>query len=150
MRAFFSGRPGLWLLLIVSLAFNVGFGTTYGVKTYRQRGCGAGLGGESPCSDINAKLNLTAEQQTRIDAAKDRLMEQIASVQAELTAEREALAGVLATAEPDHSAIAQRLGRIGALQQQIQQRCVDHLLEEKALLTPAQRETFNDLIRHRV
>jgi Spy/CpxP family protein refolding chaperone len=150
MRSLISRRNGLWFFLIVSLAFNAGFGTTFGVRTYRQHCCEGGANQGASIPATHERLNLTAEQEAQMHAAKEKLLQQVGALRQELTAERETLVGLLTFPEPDRATIASQLGKIASLQQQLQQRVVEHLLEEKALLTPEQRGTFDDIIRHRV
>ena len=52
--------------------------------------------------------------------------------------------------DSDRDAIAAQLDKITAVQRQIQERVVTHLLEEKTLLTPDQQTKFNEIIRRRV
>ena len=148
--ALLSRTHGFWLLLIISLAFNAGFGATFGVRTYRQ--C-CGDGGQDPTPallTLRERLNLTVEQETQMQAAKDKLLLQVEEVRRELTTERETLAELLAAADPDRAAIVLQLNRIAGFQQELQQQVVEHLLEEKELLGPDQREAFNEIIRRRV
>jgi|GEM_PF-795217 len=150
MRRLASCSNGLLLLLIVSLAFNAGFGTTFGVRTYREH-CRCLGHGQGVCvQNLHEKLNLTPEQEAQMNAAREKLFEQVDELWRELTAEREALAEFLATAEPDRASISTRLDKITSLQQRLQWCAVNHLLEKKNLLTPEQRVTFNETIRSRV
>ena len=140
-------RNGLWLLLIVSLAFNAGFGTTFGVRTYR-RHCGGGAGEPGTAyRGLAESLNLTPEQAAQMKAAKEELLRQVDAVRQELTVERDALAELLAAAEPDRAEIAARLERIGALRQRVQRTVVDHILHEKGLLNPEQASAYSETIR---
>ncbi len=142
-------RNGFWLLLIASLAFNAGFGTTFGVRTYRYQ-CGGGPGRDAPCQSIYETLNLTADQQGRMQEAREKLFRQVGELRQELTGERERLAGLLAGPDPDRAALAAHLDKIMELQRQAQWRVLEHLLEEKESLSPEQQETFNEIIRRRV
>jgi hypothetical protein len=68
----------------------------------------------------------------------------------DLNTEREALAALLLSDDSDRDAIARKTEAIAALQQNAQQRLIERMLEERALLTPEQREGFNDVIRRRL
>lgn len=131
--------------LLASLAFNAGFGATYGVRTYKRYCRAAGAG--TCLADLARQLDLTAEQRAQMEAEQQRLLAQIDAVRRELTAERERLADLLAASEPDREAIAQQLDRLAAIQRRIQQAVVDHLLEQKSLLRPEQRQGYGDLLR---
>jgi Spy/CpxP family protein refolding chaperone len=151
MSLLVSRRTWLWTLLIGSLAFNVGFGTTFGVRTYWHY-C-RGECGPAECSGrqgLLAALNLTPDQQQRMDAARARLVQQVDQLRQNLTPERDALVDLLSVAAPDRAAITAQLDKIAAVQRQIQGQVVEHLLEEKNLLTPDQQAAFNEIIRRRV
>jgi len=88
--------------LVASLAFNFGFGTTFGVRTYRHYCCGGG-GGGAECAvrqDVLAQLDLTPEQQQGMTAARDRMLNQVDELRQQLTAEREKLVDLLTAANP--------------------------------------------------
>jgi Spy/CpxP family protein refolding chaperone len=143
------GRSNLiWSLLFSSMAFNAGFGTTFAVRTYRGMCRDAQTGACAP--RLDEQLNLTPEQKALMAAARERLLRQVADLRRELDTQREALATLLQVADPDRAEIAQQLEQTAALQQQIQQRVVEHLLEKRELLDREQREVFNEIIRHRV
>jgi Spy/CpxP family protein refolding chaperone len=150
MRWLVSRRNLLWSFLIISLAFNAGFGTTFGVRSYRHPGRGGGPGPGAPCQGFRDRLNLTAEQEARMNAARERLFLQVAEVRRRLAAERETLGSLLAASEPDRNAIGLQLDRITELQRQLQQHVIDHVFEEKEVLSPEQREAYNEVIRQRV
>jgi len=65
MRSLLAGRNWLWTLLVASLAFNVGFGATFGVRTYRHycRDSGAGNPECAFRQGLIGQLDLTPEQQ---------------------------------------------------------------------------------------
>jgi Spy/CpxP family protein refolding chaperone len=146
MRSLFWRGNLLWLLLVVSLAFNVGFGTTFGVRTY-QRGCvGMPLGDAGCLQGLDDKLNLTAEQRAHLTASRAALLERVAQTRHELVAERDVLAGLLAQPVPDRERIDTQLDRIAALQRLAQECVIEHLLAEKDLLLPEQRRLFDEFV----
>lgn len=150
MRPIASRRNGFWLVLIVSLAFNAGFGTTFGVRAFRHHSGHGGNGGRSSMQRLREKLNLTPEQEARMDAAKDVLLQQIDELRRELDAETEALAELVTTSVTDRAAIAQQLDSVASLRQQIQRGVVEHFLELKEFLRPDQREVFDEVIRRHI
>jgi Spy/CpxP family protein refolding chaperone len=154
MRSLLAGHNWLWTLLIASLAFNVGFGTTFGVGTYRHYCSGSGGGGGgAECAarqDLLAQLDLTPEQQQSMTAAQDRMLEQVEELRQQLTVEREKLVDLLTAAGADRDTVAAQVDRIAAVQRQIQERVVSHLLQDKTLLTPDQQSKYNEIIRRRV
>ena len=138
----------IWSLLFSSMAFNAGFGTTFAVRTYRGMCRDVETGACAP--RLDEQLNLTPEQTALMAAARERLLRHVADLRLELGTQREALATLLQVADPDRAEIARQIEKTAALQQQIQQRAVEHLLEKRELLDREQREAFNEIIRHRV
>lgn len=136
----------VWLLLIASLAFNVGVGTTFGVRTYQhyrkpcERGRGPGHAG------LLNELNLTPDQVEQTEAIKQKMIEGARHLRQELKQESEVLAELMAAPQPDREAIAVQLRKISALHEQKQRRVIEHFLDIKELLDPAQCEAFNETI----
>ena len=149
MWSVMSGRNWLWTLFIASLAFNVGFGATFGVRTYRHA-CGGATGGCPGGAALLARLNLTEEQQRNFVGARERLVEQIEGLRQRLTAERERLVDLLTAPGPDRAVIAAQLDTIANLQRGIQQRVAEHVLEERSLLSPEQERDFNEILHTRL
>lgn len=150
MRPLISPRNGLWLLVIVSLAFNVGFGTTFGVRTYRHHGRGGEHGNSSARRSLHEALNLSTEQTAQMDAAREKLLGQVDELRQQLGVESEALAELVTADEPDSAAMAAQLDSVASLRRQIQQRVLEHFLEVKELLRPDQREAFDEVIRRHI
>jgi len=150
MRWLLSRQNWLWSVLVVSLAFNGGFGTTFGVRSYRHHWRDSRHGEDASLASFHDELNLTPEQEGPMRGAKEKLFEQLDELERAMTAERETLGRLLTASETDKAAIASQLDKIASLQRQVQQRVVDHLLEEKELLAPGQHKAFNEIIRRRV
>ena len=150
MPSLVSHRNGFWLLLIMSLAFNAGFGTTFGVRTYRHHGQEGGHGDGTSLRNVREKLNLTAEQEAQMEAAREKLLGQIQELREKLSVEKEALADLVTVSEPDRAAVARQLDEIAALRRQIQHQVVEHFLEVKELLRPDQGEGFDEIIRRHI
>lgn len=150
MRWLFSRQNWLWSVLIVSLAFNAGFGTTFGVRSYRHHCRDSRHGENASLAGFHDELNLTPEQEGPMRAAKEKLFEQLDQLEQAIRAERETLGQLLTASETDKAAIGLQLDKIASLQRQVQQCVVYHLLEEKELLAPRQQKAFNEIIRRRV
>jgi Spy/CpxP family protein refolding chaperone len=146
MRSLWTGHNWLWTLLFASIAFNLGFGATFGVRTYRHYCCPGG----AACAvrqDVMAQLDLSPEQRQSMTAAQDRMLERVEDLRQQLVAERENLADLVTAPTADHGAVAAQLDRIAAIQRQIQECVVAHLLGMKTSLTPDQQAKFNEVIR---
>ena len=150
MRPLVSPRNGLWLLVLVSLAFNVGFGTTFGVRTYRHYCRAGGDGNGNARRSLQEALNLSPEQTAQMDDARAKLLLQVDELRQQLSVEREALAELVTAGEPDSAAMATQLDSVASLRREIQRRVLEHLLEMKKLLRPEQREAFDEVIRRHI
>lgn len=154
MRRVFAITSGIWLLLIVSLAFNVGFGSTLAVQKARQmcagRCGGPGMGPALCQSHLFDSMDLSPEQKQQFTAAQEALMADIAVLRDELLSERAKLGELLTADTPDQDAIQAQLDRISALQRRVQGRVVEYLLNQREQLTPAQRTQYDELISQRI
>lgn len=147
MRSFVSHRNFFWLVLITSLAFNAGFGTTFGVRAFRH--CDP-TGEHGAKHDLHQKLNLTPEQELKMEASGQKLFAQADELHQQLYAETESLADLITAVDPDRAAIAVQQDKVSALRRELQRCFVDHLLEVKDLLSKQQMITFNEVIRQHV
>lgn len=154
MRRVFVMTGGVWLLLIVSLAFNVGFGSTLAVQKVR-KSCGSRC--DSPVMDRSLcqtrlldLLDLSPEQADRVAAAQASLLAEMAALRDEVATERSRLGELLTADVADEAAIASQLDRVCAVQRRVQQRVVAHVLAQKECLTPEQRAKFNELTRQHI
>jgi len=150
MRWIISRENSLWSVLIVSLAFNLGFAGTVALRSCGDF-CRESENRESKSlSGLHAELNLTSHQQSQMKNAKEELLSQIDELNRLMAKEQEQLGILLVATESDHVAIASQLDEISSLQRQAQQIVVDHLLREKKLLEPDQQTIFAGIIRRRV
>ena len=153
---FFSTRQSLpWWLLIISIAFNLGFGATYGVKSYgpatgASSDGGRGGGGTMSMVALPENLNLTPEQKTQMQQISDDLLLEISAFREEMRETRILLSQLLGMAELDEEAVTVQLDAINAIQRDAQRLVIDHLLQEKQLLQPDQLDAFNEVIQSRV
>jgi len=152
----FTTRQSLpWWLLIISITFNLGFGATYGVKTYgpasnTSSGSGRLGGGTMSMVYLDENLNLTAEQKIQIEQINENLLREIDSLRQEMRETQMVLSRLLGVTELDQSAVVHQLDAINLIQRHGQQLVVDHLLQEKQLLRPEQLDAFNEVIKNRV
>ncbi len=138
---------GLGLLLVVSLAFNLGFSATYGVRAYQGHCLCKKRAGKTCLKHVHQELKLSDEQVLQMEADMGSLFRRVGELKHELRTETEVLADLMMDLEPDRSAIALQLDKIAELQRRVQQAVVDHLLEGKAILSPEQQELFGRHIR---
>jgi Spy/CpxP family protein refolding chaperone len=154
MRRIFAITGGVWLLLIVSLAFNVGFGSTLAVQKVRQmcggRCGGPGMGPALCQSHLFDSIDLSPEQTQQFTRAQEALMADVAAWRKACAAERAKLGELLTADAPDDDAIQAQLDRISSLQRRVQGRVVEHLLKQREQLTPEQRTQYDELISQRI
>ena len=141
----------LWLVLVASLAFNAGVGATVGVRAYNR------YAGHSPSDGPHRPgrgprmlqdLDLTEEQRTQLRAAREGLRERHQQLGETIRAETDILADLLTAAEPDRETIASQVSKLAELREQLDWDLVDHLLDIRHMLKPAQYEAFDEVIRH--
>ena len=155
MRLIPTRRSLPWWLLIISIAFNLGFGATYGAKTYGpaagppRRGAGLG-GGTMSMVYLDENLDLTPQQQAQFRLINEALITEIDALRQELREARIVLSQLLGEPQLDPQALTGQLDAISATQREAQELVVGHLLQEKRLLRPDQIEAFNEVIKTRV
>ncbi len=95
-------------------------------------------------------LNLGRDQLDKCKLLRDRMHTFVNEQGRKIKAEQLALVGLLAKAKPDRRAIDAKQDEIRTLQRQMQDKVIDHLLEESRIFTPEQRQKFFTLIKGRI
>ena len=146
-------RRSLSLLLIASLAFNIGVGATFGALAYRKYSASDILGqprdrrGGPGRFGALGRLNLTPDQETQMTEAREKMIELVRELRQELKQENRVLTELMVAPEPDREAITAQLSRVASLREQMDRYVVEHFLNTKQLLAPEQHEAFNEMIR---
>ncbi len=148
MRLSFLHNSWRTWLLIVSVGINVSFVAGFVFVKYKHHR--EGHEEDSVLIGLRGQLQLTDNQQKQIERLKNEMFNQVQNFQRDLTRQREILSELLAAPNTDQAAIMARLDRISTIQRTVQRIVVDHLLEEKKLLSPEQQEVFSQIIRQRV
>jgi len=157
-------RSVILLLLVGSVALNLGVGTTIGIRAYQQyqwrcqRGGGPGLGPGGPGfgpggpghTSLAEVLHLTPEQAAVTNDARASLLRDISALRDQMRPEYEALSALMTADQPDRAAVAAQMDRIIALRGQMRKRLIDHFLNLKDMLDAQQRATFNDVVLKRM
>ncbi len=143
-------RRSLSLLLIVSLAFNIGVGLTFGVMAYH-RGALPGFGkrheGRQGKLDLAKELQLDPDQAALLEQSRNEMYERVSGVRQQLKAAGERLTDLMTAPEPDRQAIAAQLDETARLRRQMSNEIVQHFLDSRKLLRPEQHEVFDEMIR---
>ena len=153
MRLIINKEMLPWWLLIISLAFNVGFGSTYTIRSYTPgvsaTGNPKGIGrGTMSMVLAHEGLNLSSVQEAQIQQINENLLTKINSYRWEIGDARVTLAELLSQPELDQEAVATQLDVISAIQRDAQQLVIDHLLQEREILHPDQIDAFNKIIKN--
>jgi protein CpxP len=137
----------LKLILLVSVVFNVTIIAAAGFFYFRDSWCAIQKQGRG--AGLAQKLDLTKEQEASMKEADARFRKDAREMRAGLLKHREALLGLIREEAPDRASIDSELREMNALQGKIEAAAVEHMLEEKSLLTPEQREKYLRLLEKR-
>jgi len=145
MRGLITNERAKTLLLVVSLAFNLGLCVAMAVE--RHAGQKATLSrGESGRhrEPPMGELGLSPEQTEIVSASREKLFEELHALKRRLHEESELLAGVLTASELDGDAVTRQVETVAAVRNEIQWRMVQHLLGIREVLEPDQLESFKE------
>ena len=92
-------RRWLWLLLIASIAFNIGVGTTFGVRAYNRHSGGPPGRGHGPGHrELWEKLDLRLDQEEQVQAERETLHAEMGELRQGLLDESAVLADLMVAA----------------------------------------------------
>ncbi len=136
------------LAVIFSVALNIVFVSSYvyhksGLFSLKNRG-------PNRNRPLYEELNLSREQLEKFVPLRDNFHAFIDEQGRRIKAKQLELIGLLAMEHSYRLAIEAKQEEIQALQREMQERVIDHLLAEKRLFTPRQREKFFALIKERI
>jgi len=136
------------LAIIFSVVLNIVFAGSY---FYRSLGL-LPLVGHQASHDhtFYEELDLDRDQLDRFEPLRANFHAFVDKQGRKINAKQLELIGLLAKEKPDRRAIDAKQEEIQALQRQIQAKVIDHLLEERGILTPDQRQKFFALIKGRI
>lgn len=144
-------RKLLALGLIVLTLANVAGLLTMGVRRCRDwcqmAEYGSMDGGREPQDGLRRELGLSEEQAARFTVLREAFQTNLARIRPTLQGKREELAQLLAAPDPDRARIEAVVAEINSLQAELQKQVIQHLLDEKKVLTPAQQQKFLTIIR---
>jgi Spy/CpxP family protein refolding chaperone len=136
------------LAIIFSVVLNIGFIGTYCLQK-------TGLHPLKPVHTshkqfLYEELNLSPEQLAEFEPARNRFHAYINQQSKKIQAGQIKLMSLLAENSPDRKAIDAKHEEIQTLQRQMQNRVIDHFLEESSIMAPEQRKKFFTLIKGRI
>ncbi|MDP3030098.1 MAG: Spy/CpxP family protein refolding chaperone [Deltaproteobacteria bacterium] len=90
--------------------------------------------------------SLTEDQKKKLEGIREVFLPKVAQIRKDLRSKRRILAELLFSDAMDKQAITQKMEKITALQIRLEEEVIDHILEEKMLLTPEQQGQFYQII----
>lgn len=138
----------LKLILLVSVVFNLTIIAAAGYFYFRDSLCRIADRPDRSAA-LAEKLGLSPEQQASMQEADARFRKEAGVKRAGLLKQREHLLSLIKAEATDKAAIGAALADIKALQGEIEAAVVEHMLAEKSMLTPQQREKYLKLLEKR-
>ena len=127
------------LAVIFSVALNIAFLAGYGIRKLSDRSKFA-----------YEEVDLSKEQLAHMQNARDRFLRDLNEIGNDILKRQIETMDLIAADSVDRRAIEKKFEEIQLLQQSMHQRVVEHLLEHKQMLTPAQREKFFEVLKSRI
>jgi len=93
-------------------------------------------------------IALTNEQKRQVENIRRDFLPKVAGIRQSLRGSRLQLNDLLFAETPDMKTIAEKSNEISALQAKLEQEVIDHILQEKNLLTQEQKKEFYQVIRN--
>ena len=93
-------------------------------------------------------ITLSEEQKRQVEDIRRDFLPKVAGIRQSLRDNRLRLNELLFAETPDKKAIAEKSNEISALQAKLEQEVIDHILQEKELLSPEQKKEFYQVIRN--
>jgi Spy/CpxP family protein refolding chaperone len=99
---------------------------------------------------MRRELGLSEEQAAQLAVLRGKFQTNLARLRPALQGKRAELVQLVADVQPDRARIDALMAELRSLQAELQNACVQQLLDEKAILTPEQQRKFLDAIRARL
>ena len=90
--------------------------------------------------------SLTEDQRQKVENIREGFLPKVSRIRDELRSKRRILADLLFSGEVDRTVISRTMEEIAELQIKLEEEVMDHILEEKVLLTPEQQKQFYQII----
>lgn len=137
----------LILGLVLSIAINVGFLTTAAYHSWERT---TGEAHHKDSSFLKRNLNLSEPQLAEIESIKNSLDSKADVLKKELRETRIRLFNLLAEQDPNREEINKVLQELEALQVNLQKLAIEHLLQQKNILTSEQQRKYFSIISERL
>jgi Spy/CpxP family protein refolding chaperone len=145
-------RRLLILCLTFSVAINIGVLGSVGYRWLKISGEEKPHqeGEHSPMSFLSKELSLSQSQTREMESLRKALEPKMEEIREELRDKRVQLVNLLIEAEADLEKINTRLNEIESLQTELQKLVINHLLQEKKILSPEQQKKYFSIISNRL
>lgn len=100
-----------------------------------------------PCEYLCEQLSLSDSQKQKMEMFGKAFDEKTDKKRKTLSYQRNELVELLNQPSPDHQKIDSLINQIGIAQAELEKEVIDHILQEKEILTPEQQKKFLDLIK---
>ena len=97
-------------------------------------------------SVVHEQLNLSAEQDRRLDAIEARFAARRPALEAEVRAANRELAAAIAASDGDTPQVQAAVDHFHAAMGDLQKATITHVFEMRSVLTPAQAEVFDEAV----
>ena len=92
-------------------------------------------------------IALNDAQKRQVEDIRRDFLPKVEGIRKSLREKRLQLNDLLFAGSPDKKMIAEKSSEISALQEKLEREVIDHILQEKELLSPAQKQEFHQVIR---
>jgi Spy/CpxP family protein refolding chaperone len=153
----------LWLVLLLSAAFNFTFLGAFGYRLWKQHGQQAHwaermerFGPPGPPEGVDLRdmgpppIEFRMEQREHLKNIRGSFLPKVGKSHGRLFEKRRALFDLVTAPKPDTVAIGRAIEEIGGIQVQIEKDVVRQMLKERDVMDPEQRERFHQQIMRRL
>jgi Spy/CpxP family protein refolding chaperone len=133
----------LLIAINVSVLATIGYRWKCGQSGEMCQGC-------PPGEYLRQQLSLSDSQKQRMEALRKEFDEKSLKIRETLNYKRNELVELLSLSQTDSYKIDNLAKEIGMAQTELEKEVVNHLLQEKKILTPEQQKRFLDLIQKRL
>ncbi len=136
-----------WVLLLASLAFNLGIGVTFGIKRTVDDKPACRKPDKRPHHKrMFERLDLTEAQQEELKDSRKKLRSELRGLHDSMMEDLQALVELMMADAVDEEALDAKVAAIEVCRTEVHRLLIDHLLELKENLEPEQREALREFV----
>lgn len=92
-------------------------------------------------------IDLNDEQKRRVEVIRKDFLPKVENIRKDLRGKRLELNDLIFASKPDMQAIDNKTRKVVGLQAELEKEVIDHILQEKEILTPDQQQQFHEIIK---